>query len=73
MKNQCAVCKRSLTRYDEDATPNEKLLVEQGEVDCCCGSIDHEGNYYEACCLDCWHPHEFRNLSGSGYYISTPR
>lgn len=50
MLNHCEQCERSLERRDEET---DSIVIEAGEVQCCCGSIDEFNNYYDALCVDC--------------------
>jgi hypothetical protein len=76
MLNHCEQCKRSLERKDEET---DSIVIEAGETQCCCGSIDEFGNYYDALCVDCcdsicnsrsqvWEG----KGAGGGYYIVNP-
>lgn len=75
MLNHCEQCNRSLERKDEET---DSIVVEAGEVQCCCGSIDEFNNYYDALCVDCcdsicngarvWGG----KSAGGGYYIVNP-
>lgn len=75
MLNHCEQCGRSLERKDEET---DSIIVEAGEVQCCCGSIDEFNNYYDALCVDCcdsicngarvWES----KSAGGGYYIVNP-
>lgn len=75
MLNHCEQCERSLERRDEET---DSIVVEAGEVQCCCGSIDEFNNYYDALCVDCcdsicngaqvWEG----KSAGGGYYIVNP-
>lgn len=75
MLNHCEQCKRSLERKDEET---DSIVIEAGETQCCCGSIDESGNYYDALCVDCcdsicnssqiWEG----KPAGGGHYIVNP-
>ena len=76
MLNHCEQCNRSLERKDEET---DTVVIEAGEVQCCCGSIDEFNNYYDALCVDCcdsicnassqvWEG----KSAGGGYYIVSP-
>ena len=75
MLNHCEQCHRSLERKDDETDP---IVIEAGETQCCCGSIDEFGNYYDALCVDCcdsvcngsqiWEG----KSAGGGYYIVNP-
>lgn len=76
MLNHCKQCERSLERKDEET---DSIVIEAGEVQCCCGSIDEFNNYYDALCVDCCDSicnsgsHIWEGKSaGGGYYIVNP-
>jgi hypothetical protein len=69
--NTCIVCLRSLIVRTADT----REIIIEGEVDCCCGSIDkNQIDFYEAQCTDCC-PSMKRlpiwegKSAGGGYYI----
>jgi hypothetical protein len=73
--NICSDCGRRLERKDSET---DSIVIEAGDVACCCGSIDENGNYYDALCIDCcdsvcngsqiWEG----KGAGGGYYIVNP-
>jgi hypothetical protein len=73
MRNTCQQCGRSLERKDAET---DSIVIEAGETKCCCGSIDTEGDYYDALCVDCCPPHSVGiwegKSAGGGYFIVNP-
>lgn len=75
MLNKCLKCGRSLNQYDDET---DSVVIVAGEVDCCCGSIDDCGDYYDALCVDCCDsPRNGSQIwegksTGGGYYIVNP-
>ena len=75
MLNHCEQCGRSLERKDEET---DSIVIEAGEVQCCCGSIDEFNNYYDALCVDCCDSICYGSQvwegksAGGGYYLVNP-
>jgi hypothetical protein len=71
--NTCTDCGRALERKDAET---DSIVIEVGDVACCCGSIDEYGNYFDALCIDCCPPHGAGIWDGKGaaggYYIVNP-
>jgi hypothetical protein len=73
--NLCVECGASLTTYVDD---NHTVVREQGEINCCCGDFDSDGNYVDATCLNCCAQyHDGLQIwegksTGGGYYIVNP-
>ena len=71
--NICMNCERTLERRDDET---DSVVIEASETQCCCGSIDEYGNYFDALCLDCCEPRTSGvwegKSAGGGYYIVNP-
>lgn len=74
MLNICLQCEATLRVYI-DGNDFQATVID-GETVCCCGSIDSDGNYYDALCSTCCGPHGSEiwegKSAGGGYYIVNP-
>ena len=52
-KNRCMHCNIPLAEYDENTGQRFGYAGPEEAVNCCCGSIDVENNYYDAYCTAC--------------------
>lgn len=74
MINTCMQCERTLERRDDET---DSIVIEVGEIRCCCGDIDEAGNLYNAFCVDCCDSRNGTQIwegksAGGGYYIVNP-
>jgi len=71
--NVCLDCGRSLERKDAET---DSIVIEAGDIACCCGSIDEYGNHFDALCVACCPPHGASiwegKGAGGGYYVVNP-